>query len=80
ARFNKYRENLSDVFSQLHLNKNMDKPIEEVVNLAERYFEDAKYFRDKGEITTALISLSYCEGLLDGLRLLNHVNFRWKER
>jgi hypothetical protein len=39
---------------------------EELYDLATRYFEDAKYFREKGDWATAFGALNYAFGLLDG--------------
>ncbi|MBS7606460.1 MAG: DUF357 domain-containing protein [Candidatus Bathyarchaeia archaeon] len=51
--------------------------IGEVVDGAKRYFEDAKYYFEKGEYDVSLASISYCEGLLDALRMLGLVEFEW---
>ncbi|MEM3737041.1 MAG: DUF357 domain-containing protein [Candidatus Bathyarchaeia archaeon] len=77
-KFERYKGNLERVFSQLELKK-IDRNSGEVIDLARRYFEDAIYFRKNGHVTTALISLAYCEGLLDALRLLKVIDFRWEE-
>ncbi len=75
-RYAKYLENLKDVFSQLELKK-FDGKVPEIIDLARRYFEDAKYFKNNNKPVTALISLAYCEGLLDALRLVGCINFKW---
>lgn len=38
----------------------------ELLDLASRYFEDAKYFQEKGDFATAFGALNYAFGLLDG--------------
>jgi len=79
-KYNKYAENLKHVFSELHfleVNFRETGKVKEIVDLARRYFEDAEYFRRNNQLVTALISMAYCEGLLDALRLLNYVNFKW---
>jgi len=48
-----------------------------VVDAARRYLEDAKYYRARGRLGTSLASVAYCEGLLDGLRMLGVVEFSW---
>jgi len=48
-----------------------------VIDLARMYAEDAKYFRKKGDLETALAAISYSEGLLDALRLIGVVSFEW---
>lgn len=40
--------------------------------------EDAKYYRERNKLETSLASVAYCEGLLDGLRLLGVVEFSWQ--
>jgi FAD synthetase len=78
-KFKKYSENLEKVFSQIGLTKNKnEKNVNYIVDLAKRYFDDARYFKEKGQMMTAIISLAYCEGLLDALRLLNLVKFEWR--
>lgn len=51
--------------------------VREVVDGAKRYFEDAKYYFGKGEYDVSLASIAYCEGLLDALRMLGLVEFKW---
>ncbi|MBW3014606.1 DUF357 domain-containing protein, partial [Candidatus Woesearchaeota archaeon] len=35
---------------------------EDFLDMATRYFEDAKHFRDKGDIVTAFAALNYAHG------------------
>ncbi len=49
-----------------------------VVDLAKRYFEDAKYYRDKGDALTGIVNVAYAEGLLDALRLMGFAKFSWR--
>lgn len=35
------------------------------LDMAQRYFEDAKHFREKGDIVTAFAALNYAHGWLD---------------
>jgi len=48
-----------------------------VVEEAERYLEDAKYYLGRKRFETSLASVAYCEGLLDALRMLGFVQFSW---
>ena len=50
----------------------------EVLELAKRYYEDARYSYEKGDYVTGLVDISYAEGLLDALRMLGVVSFSWK--
>lgn len=51
--------------------------VKAVLDEAKRYLEDAKYYLDNGKPETSLASVSYCEGLLDALRMLGYVEFKW---
>ena len=51
--------------------------INDVINLAKAYLEDAKYYRERKKFEVSLASIAYCEGLLDALRLLRTVTFKW---
>lgn len=43
---------------------------EDFLSMAKHYFEDAKHFKEKGEIVTAFAALNYAHGWLDaGARL-----------
>ena len=46
------------------------KQAEDALDMARRYFEDAKHFKEKGDIVTAFAALNYAHGWLDaGARL-----------
>ena len=50
--------------------KIIDKKGEEVLDMATRYFKDAKYYKEKGDFVTAFASINYAHGWLDaGARL-----------
>ena len=36
-----------------------------ILDMAQRYYDDAKHFRDKGDIVTAFAALNYAHGFLD---------------
>lgn len=48
-----------------------------IIEEAKRYLEDAKYYFERGEYEVSLASIAYCEGLLDALRMLGLIEFRW---
>lgn len=76
----RYIANLEQAFKDMKI-KNAsigNLPVEEVLDQAHRYFEDAKYYLERGDPLTAIVSSSYSEGLIDGLRLLNIVEVSWK--
>ncbi len=46
------------------------KSAEDFLDMAQRYFSDAKHFREKGDIVTSFAALNYAHGWLDaGARL-----------
>ncbi len=51
--------------------------VAEIIQWAEAYLEDAKYYWEKEKIEVSLTSVAYCEGLLEALKLLGAVNFEW---
>jgi FAD synthetase len=51
--------------------------VEAVVEAANRYLSDAKYFLANGKHAASLASISYAEGLLDAVKLLKLANFTW---
>ena len=77
----KYICNTEQVFGEMkpsetaaHISK---EAIENVIETAKRYLEDAKYYQERKKLETGLASVAYCEGLLDALRLLGVVKFSW---
>ncbi len=48
-----------------------------VIELALRYLEDSEYYLGKGDCVTGLVTISYAEGLLDALRMLGAIEWRW---
>ncbi len=56
------------------------KKVNFVVETAKRYFDDAKYYRDRKQFETGLASIAYSEGLLDALKLLEVAEFSWPKK
>jgi hypothetical protein len=54
--------------------------VSEVLRWATDYLADAKYYKTQGKLETSLTSIAYCEGLLDGLRLMGAVTFEWPNK
>ena len=54
-----------------------EETVAEVLAWAHDYLKDAKYYKAQGKLETSLTSVAYCEGLLDGLRLMGAVKFEW---
>ncbi len=53
--------------------------IEALLDAAERYIEDAKYYAAKGDLETALAAASYAEGLIDSLKYLGVIEPEWPQ-
>jgi hypothetical protein len=51
--------------------------VQKVVDSAKAYLADAKHYREKRRLDISLTSISYCEGLLDALKMLGVVKFEW---
>ncbi len=45
-----------------------DEQLEKIIELAEQYYEDAKYYLKKGDHFTSFGCINYAHGLLDTLR------------
>lgn len=54
--------------------------VDNVLGYVKAYLEDAKYYKSQKKLETSLTSVAYCEGLLDGLRLLGAVKFEWPKK
>jgi len=81
----KYIRNTGQVFAEIKIVQNKsavvnEEKITEVIETAKHYFADAKYYQEKNKFETSLISIAYCEGLLDALKLLGAVEFSWQAR
>ena len=77
----KYICNTEQVFGEMktsettaHISR---EAIENIIETAKHYLEDAKYYQERKKLETGLASVAYCEGLLDALRLLGMVKFSW---
>lgn len=77
----KYIQNTERVFAEIRVPQGSilvsEGKIRGIMETANRYLEDAKYYQDKSRLETSLASVAYCEGLLDALRLLGVVEFSW---
>lgn len=78
----KYIRSTEQVFKEIKIIQNESTPmnkekIAEIIEAAKHYFVDAKYYQEKNKFETGLVSIVYCEGLLDALKLLGVVEFSW---
>ena len=48
-----------------HLSKDARKSAEELLDLSQRYYEDAKYFEKKGDLVNAYGAVVYAHAFLD---------------
>lgn len=63
-------EALSKIKFKTPENVDFLKVAEDFLDMAKRYYEDAKHFKEKGDIVTAFAALNYAHGFLDaGARL-----------
>lgn len=74
AKLAKYFDVTSRAIAKVKLVKNPKVDLEasahDFLDMAKRYFSDAKHFADKGDIVTAFAALNYAHGWLDaGARL-----------
>ncbi len=69
-KLNKYFDITSRALKKVKIVTAHKKQAEDALDMARRYYEDAKHFRDKGDIVTAFAALNYAHGWLDaGARL-----------
>ncbi|MEM0027712.1 MAG: DUF357 domain-containing protein [Ignisphaera sp.] len=50
---------------------------ERLLDNAMRYYNDSKYYFEKGDCVTGLVAISYAEGILDALRELGFIEWLW---
>ncbi len=79
----RYIQNTEQAFADMKISHDARVRIDRektgyVIDEAKRYLEDAKYYRDRNQFETGLVTIAYGEGLLDALRLLGVVEFCWK--
>ena len=77
----KYIKTAESVFTEITISNSVSsvdkEKIEDVIEQAKRYLEDAKHYQQRKRLETSLASVSYCEGLLDALRMLEVAKFSW---
>jgi len=80
----KYIQNTERVLAEMKLSRDAvtveREKARDIVDVAKRYLEDAKYYRDRKQFETGLASVAYGEGLLDALRLLGIAEFQWPQK
>jgi len=78
SRVEKYVRMVEDALSNIKV-KSEEKRVKEVINLAEAYLKDSKYYLGKNDLATALATISYAEGLIDSLGRLGFVEVEWRK-
>jgi len=69
-KLSKYLELTSLALKKVKIVENHKKEAEDLLDLAKRYFEDAKYFEKKGDLVNAFGAICYAHAFLDvGARL-----------
>ncbi|MEM3615532.1 MAG: DUF357 domain-containing protein, partial [Candidatus Methanomethylicia archaeon] len=74
-----YIENFCLTLNEVKTKSRDNKKINEILDLCERYYNDSIFYFEKNDYFTSLTCISYAEGLLDCLRLLNIIEFEWKK-
>jgi len=81
-RLNRYISGVEKVFRDIRLlesSRLVDRgDVDKALDWARSYYEDSRAFRDRGDLVSSLVAVAYCEGILEGLRLLNLVEFKWE--
>lgn len=75
-RVKKYLSGLAEAIKSVE--GKVDPRYSDLMEAVRRYANDAKYYLDKGDCETALVAVSYAEGLLDSLKYLRVVEPVWK--
>lgn len=77
----KYIQNSEKVLAEIKIAQDVvvidEEKIKGIIESANHYLNDAKYYQKRNKLETSLASVAYCEGLLDALRLLGVVEFTW---
>ncbi len=73
----KYIFNVSYALRNIKKKSEGHKRINEVILLSQCYLNDARYYLEKNMLSASLACVSYSEGLLDALRHLGFLDFKW---
>ena len=78
---NKYIGSAEKVLAEMQLTQDTTavtpEKVDNVINYAKDYVEDAKYYKLQKKLEVSLTSIAYCEGLLDALKLIGAARFEW---
>ena len=65
TKLDKYFSMTEKALGMLRVKNPQDKKTEDFLGMARNYFSDAKHFREKGDLLTALAAVSYSHAWLD---------------
>lgn len=57
----------------------LDSSASKIVSLAIDYLKDSQYYLEKNDCITGLVTISYAEGLLDALRMIQAIEMKWEK-
>ncbi len=77
-RARKYARNLLETLEKVE--PKLSDNYARLIDAIKRYGNDALYYVDIGDCTTALSAASYAEGLLDSLKYLEIIELEWPEK
>jgi len=64
-------------FTELVEAKGLMNEASRVLDLAKRYYLDAKHYGEQGDALTGIVCIAYGEGLMDALRIMGLASFKW---
>jgi FAD synthetase len=79
ARARKYIDGLKAALNRIS-NMEIGERFRELIDAVTRYTRDSEYFLDKGDCESALVAVSYAEGLLDSLRYMGITGIAWEPK
>jgi FAD synthetase len=70
----KYIANFNESLKSLKI---VDADAKRLIDIALAYYSDSRYYLEKGDCVTGIITISYAEGILDALRNLGLIEWSW---
>jgi len=70
----KYIANFNESLKSLKI---VDADAKKLIDIALAYYSDSRYYLEKGDCVTGIITISYAEGILDALRNLGLIEWSW---
>ncbi|RLF17685.1 MAG: DUF357 domain-containing protein [Thermoprotei archaeon] len=79
TRLSAYIDSVKEVLKGMKILKNKDI-VQRLVNLVKAYVTDSEYYMRRGDYYTGIACISYAEGILDAMRELKLIEFKWPKR